>query len=455
MKNIGRKLTEKEILVIADELEGITFKELDYSLAMNKGSFGLAIEEKAFGILANSDSNPDFNEAGIELKVTPYKMNKNKSLSAKERLVLNIINYEKENLDSFKLSSFWKKNEKLLILFYLFEEHKAKEDLMITKSLMHEFNSQDLEIIKNDWEIIKEKILKGLAHEISEADTMYLGACTKGVNHKSTRKQPFSDIRAKQRAYSLKTTYMTQLVRKHICKIDNEKIFDEAIEMDFESAIRNKLKKYFGKTQSELMKHFGFTNKPKQINELLLGRMLNLKGKISSSDEFLKANIVPKTVRVEQSGRIKESMSFPAFKYVDIVKQNWDGSDFKEMFETTKYLFIIFKKIDNEYVFDNVMLWNMPEEVLEHQVKDVWEKTVELIKSGNIISKIAKGKKYTTFPGSRFNGIAHVRPHGRNANDTNILPVSDIKFGFDKHTKHCFWLNSGYIKKIIDNLVGK
>lgn len=43
------------------------------------------------------------------------------------------------------------------------------------------------------------------------AYTMYLAACTKGANAASVRRQPFSQIPAKQRAYSLKGSYMTQV----------------------------------------------------------------------------------------------------------------------------------------------------------------------------------------------------------------------------------------------------
>ena len=67
----------------------------------------------------------------------------------------------------------------------------------------------DLEIIKQDWQTIIDKIKAGEAHNISEGDTMYLAACTKGANAKSIRKQPFSNIPAKQRAFSLKSSYMS------------------------------------------------------------------------------------------------------------------------------------------------------------------------------------------------------------------------------------------------------
>ena len=65
-------------------------------------------------------------------------------------------------------------------------------------------------------------------------------------------------------------------------------------------------------------------------------------------NEFQKANIIPKTIRIEENGRIKESISFPAFKFTDIVEQSWEDCDLREQLETTKYMFFVFKKEKGE-----------------------------------------------------------------------------------------------------------
>jgi DNA mismatch repair protein MutH len=52
---------------------------------------------------------------GVELKVTPFKKNKNGTYSAKELLVLNIIDYMKEFKLTFETSSFMSKAAKMLI----------------------------------------------------------------------------------------------------------------------------------------------------------------------------------------------------------------------------------------------------------------------------------------------------------------------------------------------------
>lgn len=85
-------VTKESILRRAQEIKGIPLRDVDKTgrLATGKGAIGTVIEESWFGYTPNSESEPDFPEAGVELKVTPYLRGKN-GIRAKERLVCNII----------------------------------------------------------------------------------------------------------------------------------------------------------------------------------------------------------------------------------------------------------------------------------------------------------------------------------------------------------------------------
>ena len=182
------------------------------------------------------------------------KENKKNDFSAKERLVLNIINYEEDYKDSFEESSFWQKNKKLLIIFYLYKDEIDKKDFPIIKSVLHNFDPVDLEIIKQDWQTIIDKIKAGEAHNISEGDTMYLAACTKGANAKSIRKQPFSNIPAKQRAFSLKSSYMSAFARRVIDRQLIPSLFnvDELKSKTTLQLLQERFAPYIGKRVSEI-----------------------------------------------------------------------------------------------------------------------------------------------------------------------------------------------------------
>ena len=92
---------EQSIIEYASKLVGHSLREVtDVEVLADhkkrRGAFGNAVEELYFKYPINSDSNPDFAEVGLELKTTPMKENKKGDLVAKERLVITMIDYNKE-----------------------------------------------------------------------------------------------------------------------------------------------------------------------------------------------------------------------------------------------------------------------------------------------------------------------------------------------------------------------
>lgn len=444
-------LTEKDVLKRGEEIKGIPLGSVDKTgrLVTGKGAVGTVIEESWFGYKPNSESEPDFPEAGVELKVTPYTKGRNGSIHAKERLVCNIIDYMKEYDKSFETSAFWHKCKTMLLMSYEHIKERSKADITIDEVVLFHFPEEDLAIIKRDWEIIRGKIASGKAHEISEGDTMYLAACTKGANSSSVRKQPFSDIPAKQRAYSLKSSYMSTILNRYIFGTEQDeciiKDYRKLQEHSFEEILIEQLKPYFGKTQEELKKQLDVDSNAKNLNELLLAKMLGLTGKLAYTDEFKKANIVPKTIRVRKNGTIKESMSFPTFDFIELAKEGddgWEQSTLYNYLAPTRFFFIIFQENKNgRYVFDRVQFWNIPNVDLD-EVGRVWQRTVDTIREGVKLTRTPRGVN-NNLPKQTESRVAHVRPHGRNGNDKLPLPTGG------EMTKQCFWLNNTYIAEQI------
>ena len=452
---------KEKIMIISENCIGKSFYEIDKLSILNeegnKGALGHVIEENVFGYSRNSNQEKDFPEAGMELKVTPYKKNKNGSYSSKERLVLNIINYMTEHRYSFYESSFWRKNSDLLLFLYEHLDSLDRKDFIISHIFEMKYSKNELKIIKQDFEIIKNKILEGKAHEISEADTMYLGACTKGATALSSyREQPFNTLKAKQRAYSFKTTFMTQKIREIISSSKYESVFlDEDLneQISFEQNIISRIKKYYGKTENELRVQFDVDSNSKNIFEILFGKMLGVIGKISKTEEFLKADIIPKFIRLKQNGKITESLSFPAFKFTDISSRDFEESETYEYFTTKKFLFVVFEyNSRKELCFSHIKLWNMPMVIIEDELRRVYEETKRVIKTGKIVRYIDnRGRRITNFPNKDFSNYIHVRPHGRNKLDVYKLPIKDKLTGEDYFTKHCFWMNNNYVSNIIED----
>lgn len=455
--------SEKELLELAKSAIGKSFGEIDTSGRANvrtKGAMGHIIEESLFEYEINSNQGADFEELGIELKVTPVKINKNKSLSAKERLVLNIINYMSEINNDFHSSSFWKKNNKMLLFFYLWEKELNLKDYKILETLLHTYPEEDLEIIKNDWHIIQSKIKGGLAHEISEGDTMYLGACTKGANSSSVRPQPFSDIPAKQRAYSLKQSYMTTLVRKTI-KSENLIKITNAQDLktkSFPELLEDKFKPYHGKTLNEIADSLNFTiNKKFKANvQQVVSQILGITGtNLSKIEEFSKANIKFKTVRLEPNGTPREHMSFEQIDFQDWLEKPFEDSVIYEKFESTKFLLVVFEYKesihypDRKLYFKGIKLWNMPEQIINTKVKDLWQEVKYLLENGIQLKEVKRGKSFrveNNFPKQDFNEVVHIRPKAANGSDKVQLPDGQWV------TKQTYWLDRRFIANIVKDI---
>ena len=439
--------TKEDVLKRAQEAIGIPLKNIDKTgrLSTGKGAIGTVLEESWFGYTPNSESEPDFPEAGVELKATPYLRTRS-GIRAKERLVCNIINYMTEWDKTFKTSDFWHKCETLLIMSYEHRAEKPKGDFTIDKAVLFSYPTEDLIIIEQDWQKIIDKVRAGQAHLITEGDTLYLAACTKGVDASSVRQQPFNSIPAKQRAYSLKSSYMTRVLNSYIfgTKEDEHIIKDwrVLITSSFEEVIIERLQPHYGQTVARLCDYYGLITGAKNVNELLLSKMLGIEGRASQTSEFQNANVIPKTIRIQKNGTIKESMSFPTFKFTEIIDEDWESSKLREMLEPTKFMFVIFREnASGEYVFERVMFWNMPANDLE-EVQKVWEKTVSVIKEG--VRLVRDGNiTRNNLPKQSENRVAHVRPHGKDANDTYPLPDGR------RMTKQCFWLNRTYVESVV------
>jgi len=451
---------KNSIIAYAKKLKGKTLSdECDRNLNKNnlkgKGYFGNILEEFYFFYKPNSDSEPDFPVAKLELKSSPLKKLKSNEFRSKERLVLNIINYINVVNQDFETSDFVKKNSSILLVFYLHERDKNVLEYIIKLIGEWSFPLTDLEIIKKDWEFITKKIAAGKAHELSEGDTFYLGACTKGANALSVRKQPFSEIPAKQRAYSFKQGYVNHI----IASIANEpreiygKLFPSisiAKKQTIEEIVIEKFRPYYGKSIGHILTSIGFKlnttakNFYSNLSKVILG--IELEKEI---EEFEKAEIIVKTVRLKENNLPKENISFPNFKYAEIVKEEWEESRFKDVLEH-KFLFIFYQFEKEELILRKVKFWNMPySDILE--AKKVWSKTREIIENGQIIKDVktdrnGKEVRLTNFPNKKFNSISHVRPHAKNASDSYPLPEKDKLTNLKEYTKHCFWLNNTYVR---------
>ena len=435
----AKKLVDHTLrqMIVSDE------EEKEQHARELKGKFGQFIEKFYFGIDNNSDSEPDFKEAGLELKSTPIKELKKGGYAPKERLVLNIINYDTITQEKWEESHFLSKNQLLLLIMYLYEKDKNFLDYLIKHVNLWKIHGEDKEIIRQDWEKIVNKIKEGKAHELSEGDTFYLGACRKG-HHEKPRKYSCSDIPAPQRAFSFKLKYMRSILKKIE---DSEPLIKDIQELrtrSFEDIVYARFRPFLGLNIDQIEKRLevDLNRTAKGYYAMLARRMMGIGAK--KIEEFEKAGVEMKIIRLKHNDVPKEDMSFQRFIFKEVAEQEWEDSDFYHQLEG-KFFLIVYQmdKDEKEITFKKAFFWNMPQDDIE-EAKKVWEITKIRMNEG--IKTWKEGEReHNNLPNKSENRVSHVRPHGRDNTDVDELPDGS------KFPKQCFWLNSGYLKELVKN----
>ena len=456
MKNYQTKeqVLEKAEMILQKSLRGVVSKEVIETIekqiggygAKRKGFLGDLIEKYFFEINPGNISEPDFTIAGVELKTTPLKGSTKNKFVSKERLVFSMINYDTVVGETWELSSFLKKNKTLLLMFYLWIENQSILDyefkFVHLLKLLEDISSEDVYQIQKDWEYIVAKIKRGEAHLLSEGDTYYLGACTKAANSRVVRDQPMSRTPAKPRAFSFKQQYINYLIQTKLLgeKSNTDSIFKKQRRLEtIEEVVKEKFSSFINKTDREILISLGSNlgKKAKSYKRLIVNQILGVES--DNVEELEKANITLKVITLESTGNLKESISFPAFDYKDLINQVWYDeddetmADFHLQLETKKFLFVIFQN-SKDILLKKIMFWNFPMKDIG-EAEHVWQKTINCINED----------RYEDLPKMSQSYVAHVRPHGKNSKDTTETPQKT------QEMKRCFWLNAKYIQQAIEN----
>lgn len=436
-----------------------------------KGGLEHMLEALYFKYPINSDPGPDFREAGVELKGTGLKLLKSTGEYAiKERLVCDMVDYCQVVMQKFEESAFFIKCRLMLLVFYLYEKGVDKLDLKFIYTVLWQIPEKDLIIMRNDYYSIVEKIKSGNAHNLSEGDTEYLAVCRKGQKGDRPRKQPYSDIPALGRAFSLKPSYMRTILdyirsqeSRAVSNVDSVSpdmglvSTEQLRHSSFEEILLGRFAPFIGKSVKEIMDVFmpDANLAAKDINYraacLIASQgMCNGMGsnKIEHTDEFRKSGIVMKTIPTYANGKIKESMSFRNIDYEEVFSNDqWIDSELYEIF-TGRFLMVQFRHPtinsgsfvghSGELVLEKVFFWTMPQEDLA-VAERYWENIRRNVRNNEIfLDRFWPAGRHCKF---------HVRPKGTKTSYKNAA----VNPNGGMADKYCYWMNSDYVKTIVDS----
>lgn len=513
---------ERSIEKYAQKLEGMTFNEVldlgiyspkarekeqagkGYRERAYKGGLGNLLEERYFAYDANSDMEPDFAEAGVEAKTTCCDMKKDGTLTAGERLSIDMVPYGDEAMLDFDSSLFWAKARRILLVVY--QRNRSLEnryDQRLRYAILFTPPAKDLAIIRRDYETIMNFVRAGRADELSEGMTMYLGAATKGANaERSTviQKYPVTsedgglEYRpARKRAFSFKQSYMREVLSEYVIprreaahkpdysfsanpafikllrKSDigdagqNTILLKEPLGEGetFESRIEAMVSRYLGRSDKELGEMFDL--KAGKAFWVSIGKAI-LGIKNNNAEEFVKAGVDLRVVRIQRSGSIRESLSLDTFEFEDLcAERDWEDSALCCQLEETRFLFVVFRENETGkgYHLSGLKFWAMPCTDVERWARLCWEQTKRVLDEGvQLIEKRDKNDKPSysnNLPKKGDNEVVHVRPHANKS--AYLFEDGTVRGNIYKDgsklpdgrymTKQSFWINNDYLAKVL------
>ena len=456
------------------ELKNLLDREIDSKINTNKGIAG-QIFEGLTGRAPNSSPLPDIEELGLDLKVLPLKTGlKKKSLVSKERSKLKAVNYKKLLTDEWGTAYLRKKIDKILFNVYHHHEGYCFDELeqleYIDSFIFNLDERREKDDIRKDWEKLKNEVRSFNAHNITEKMFNTLSASTSGIG-RLINYHPEANP-AKERSHSFKSGFLTTLWKEQ----DDYYALDfVADEKDFVSFITSKINSTItGKMIAELSDNYKVQSKspPKNIVNSVLNDVLGVK-KGKTIREFDLNDVELKTVPVNpDTGNLYESMSFPKMSLRDLLFEEWDDYNEENSDESTlkielmKNLIFIpiykrkFKKGD-KYIFEDSRNWRFGKPIhwtagayALDEIKKEWIYCKSMVMENRVDTKPYTQKngkviqKNNLLKSSQSKYI-HIRPHTSDSSNIDI-PFYTHTNGKVSISWQSFWLNKGFVKKIID-----
>lgn len=384
------------------------------------GIAGDVIEQSVLGYPADSDQRPDLDVDGVltELKTTGMRLKKENGrfmYEAKEPASITAVSIPTIAKEAFYDSKFWHKVKDILFVFYHYESPKAVPaaeyaDFHIRGYSFHEFSPDDIEVLKNDWQLIHDFISDIQERcDDEEAKKEYPDLSTI-INKKTTYLDTAPKYPHPPR-FRLRKRVVTAIIRE---KFDGER-FEKLPERylgrsDVERKCSELMHQFKGWSMANILEYFGITVDknakafPKQYAEQVIVRMFGgTVKKISKIEMFQKFGYIGKAITVSAKDTRTEdtklfSVDFDELTDELIEDENgelrekvFEDSDLYHYLTDNKLLCAVFKEnvpLENgkivlgDNMFMGFKILDLSDNEILNEARKTWEETRALIKNG-------------------------------------------------------------------------
>ena len=357
------------------------------------GIAGHVIEQSVLGYPADTRQEPDLDIDGVktELKTTGIKYKNNmREFVAKEPMSITAVSPDTIVNETFSDSNFWHKLAHLLFVYYLYDSPttvKASQyaNFPIKGYQFHEFNSEDVEILKKDWGIVKDFITQlQLEYENYEDEyprisselrpkLMYIDTAPKWPNNPRFR---------------LKRSIVSSIIQDHFGETLEQLPKTYTSYSEIYETCHELTNRYKGKSIHELIDlldiHVRTVNKG--IGEHIIVKMFGgTSKKMQNIKLFNKLGIIGKTLTLTERGLRKEDMKLFTIDFSEFTEDaEFEDSQIYDYFANNRFLCIIFQRPHanakwNDNIFLGFKIINFDGDFIENDVRNTWERIKDLI----------------------------------------------------------------------------
>ena len=438
-----------------------------------KGIAGDIIEESVLGCKKDSKQEPDILVDGVltELKTTglvkPKKTDSPYVYECKEPVSITAVSIPVIVNEEFETSNFWHKLAHMLWVYYWYKSPvtvklDGYKDFPVLGYQFYEFSEDDKVLLRQDWLLVRDFliVIHRDYHTQAERDKQY-----PRLSHELRGQLMLIDTAPKfpnSPRFRLKRAYATVIADQYFSKKHFEKLSESISKYtDIDRKCQLMTQKYKGKTFSQIALELGVNidMEVKNFAECAVVKMFGGKAnKLNDIEDFAKIGIIAKSVPLLSDGKGKEDMKLFLPDLVDWTKETeFEDSAIYDYFAGHHFLFIIYKYVGNDVVFEGFKRVFFDEKFIMDNVKKTWDDVRNLIinKKLKIEKKTKKdgtvrvNKSGTIMESPNFPKLSTHKVFVRGGASQSLDKYKTLEINGLKMLPQYVWLDKKYVQELI------
>lgn len=479
----SRIFTRKQVDDLLTAAIGKTLLEVDKAKLFDhhegrdkvKGIAGDIIEESVLGCKKDNRQEADIlvDDEETEIKTTgmvkPKKKDSLYVYECKEPVSITAVSIPTIVTEEFESSKFWHKLAHMLWVYYWYKSPvtvklEGYKGFPILGYQFYEFSEGDKLLLRQDWLLVRDFLI--VIHRDyriqEERDVQY-----PRLSHELRGQLMLIDTAPKfpnNPRFRLKRSYATVIADQCFSKKRFEKLGESINKYDdIDKKCQLMTRKYKGKTFKQIAKSLkvNINMDAKNFAECAVVKMFGgHASKLNDIEDFAKIGVIAKSVPLRADGKGKEDMKLFHPNLLDWTREReFEESAIYDYFAGHHFLFIIYRYVAKDVVFEGFKRVFFDEAFIMENVKKTWEDVRDLIinnklqierkvrKDGSfIINKSGTFKESPNFPKKSTHKV-FVRGGSTTSEDKyKILEINGMRM-----IPQSIWLSRDAVKELIEN----